>query len=189
MKLIFCPQIQALTNQLFSNVRSRTPVLQYLLVHVISYQVICTCWWSRKYLTHILKAQWFLGQPQYAHGFSNFSLILCLQYAWNNRIYINVWHLSTLCTFIFRHLSKICKAFAIFLVKKYFQYFVSFLSIMEIPMFSRMCLFLRLGHFDGYFRVYQLNLCLVWNESQLIYPYKHAYKKECTCIPRKRKPF
>ena len=56
-------------------------------------------------------------------------------------------------------------------------------------MFSRMCLFLRLGHFDGYFRVYQLNLCLVWNESQLIYPYKHAYKKECTCIPRKRKPF
>ena len=135
MKLIFCPQIQALTNQLFSNVRSRTPVLQYLFVHVISYQVICTCWWSRKYLTHILKAQWFLGQPQYAHGFSNFSLILCLQYAWNNRIYINVWHLSTLCTFIFRHLSKICKAFAIFLVKNIFNTLLLFYLLWKFRCF------------------------------------------------------
>ena len=42
---------QALTNQLLSNVGSRTPVLQYLFVNVPPYQNIFTCWWSRKYLT------------------------------------------------------------------------------------------------------------------------------------------
>ena len=45
---------QALTNQLLSNVRSRTPVLQYLIVNVLSYQNICTCWWSRKSFTRFL---------------------------------------------------------------------------------------------------------------------------------------
>ena len=32
----------------------------------------------------------FLGQPQYGYGFSNFSFILYLQYAWNSRVYIEV---------------------------------------------------------------------------------------------------
>ena len=30
---------------------------------------------------HALLQTVFYGQPQYAHGFSNFNLILCLQYA------------------------------------------------------------------------------------------------------------
>ena len=38
----FDSSTQALTNQLLSNVRSRTPVLQYLFVYVLPYQNICT---------------------------------------------------------------------------------------------------------------------------------------------------
>ena len=64
-------QTQVLTNQLLSDARSRTPVLQYLFVNVLSYQNICTCWWSRKYCK-----VFSLGQSQYAYGFSNFCIML-----------------------------------------------------------------------------------------------------------------
>ena len=83
--------IHALTYQFLSNVRSSTPILQYLFVNALPYQNICTCWWSTKCITRFsIGAQWFLGQPQYDYGFSNFSLILRLQYTWNGRIYIKV---------------------------------------------------------------------------------------------------
>ena len=45
--------IQALTNLLLSNVRSRTPVLQYLFVNVLPYQNICTCSQNRKCRTRV----------------------------------------------------------------------------------------------------------------------------------------
>ena len=64
-------QTQVLTNQLLSDARSRTPVLQYWFVNVLSYQNICTCWWSRKYCK-----VFSLGQSQYAYGFSNFCIML-----------------------------------------------------------------------------------------------------------------
>ena len=41
---------QALTNELFINVRSRTPVSRDLLVNLLPCENICTCSWSRKYL-------------------------------------------------------------------------------------------------------------------------------------------
>ena len=39
----------------------------------------------------------FLGQHQCAYGFPNFSIILCLKYAWNSRICLKVGTL----TFVF----------------------------------------------------------------------------------------
>ena len=77
----------------------------------------------------------FLGQRQYASGFPNFSLILCLQYTWNSRNYIKVgtwtfvWRSNILCTFILRHLFKIYKTVSILLAKTLiflFMFFVSF---------------------------------------------------------------
>ena len=73
--------IQALTNLLLNDVRSRTPILQYLFVKVLPYQNIYTCSYSRKCLTRFsISTVFFLSQRQYASGFPNFSLMLCLQY-------------------------------------------------------------------------------------------------------------
>ena len=92
---------QALRNKPLSNVRSHSPVLQNLFVNILSYQNICTCWLSRKYLTCFFVIILFFCQAQYVYGFSHFSLIfcmdicihvLCLQYAWNCRIYIKWVH-------------------------------------------------------------------------------------------------
>ena len=42
---------QALTNELFINVRSSTPVSQDSLVNLLPCENICACSWSKKYFT------------------------------------------------------------------------------------------------------------------------------------------
>ena len=96
-----------------------------MYIHILPFYNICSlmyfhikifvCWWSRKCLTHYSISTVFLVQSRYAYSFSNFSLILCLQYTWNSRIYIKIatWMIvccpNILCAFTFRHLPKIFK--------------------------------------------------------------------------------
>ena len=73
--------MRTLINQLFSNVRSRTPLLQYLFVNVLPCQDILHVLMKQKTsYTLFYEHNVYLGQPQYAYVFSNFSLILSLQY-------------------------------------------------------------------------------------------------------------
>ena len=57
--------------------KSRTPVLQYLLTY-FNIKIFVRVHEAENVLYTFLYAQCFLGQLQYAYGFSNFSLILCL---------------------------------------------------------------------------------------------------------------
>ena len=124
-----------------------------------------------------------------------------------SRFYVHLRHMI--------YLSKRYKTFAIFLIKIYhfFNNLFLSLSLLETSMFSCICLFLQLGHLVNFgsinfveiwkrsmvmggrtFLFFQpkciLNSCLNLNEPQPIYAYKrYAYKEECTCIPRKHKPF
>lgn len=135
---------QALRNKPLSNVRSHSPVLQNLFVNILSYQNICTCWLSRKYLTCFFVIILFFCQAQYVYGFSHFSLIfcmdicihvLCLQYAWKKELYIKV---GTYVVWQPKHL------FAIFLIKNhFFNCFFSYLFFPEKLMFSHMGSFLE----------------------------------------------
>ena len=140
-----------------------------MLNNVLPYQNICMCWWSRKYLTHffisiVLLFFLFLFIYLIFFGgeggstsvrFTNFNLILNLQYAWNSRIYIKVdtkmfvWHPSMLCTFTWRHLPKRYKTFSIFLVVIYLFLIVdSFLThFVHFDVFLHVLMFL-LGDFD-----------------------------------------
>ena len=45
---------------------------------------------QKKSYTLLYKDSAFWVQSQYAYGYSNFSLILSLQYAWNSKMYIKV---------------------------------------------------------------------------------------------------
>ena len=56
---LFYAPIQALTNQLLSNVCLHTSILQYLFVNIFPYQNISICWRSKKYLTCFLSAYCF----------------------------------------------------------------------------------------------------------------------------------
>ena len=111
-----------------------------------------------------------------------------------------------------KHLPKRYKTFAIFLIKTYHFFNSLFLFYFgNFGFFCSQCILVNFGcvnfrkicgvpenlrNFAKFveFLIFQpqvmLNLRLTLNESQLIYDYKrYAYKKECTCIPRKRKPF
>ena len=120
---------QVFTKQLLSNVRLRTPVLQYLFVNLLWYENICTCQWSRKYLTHF-----FISIVPIWVSLGMLMVFLSpLQYACNMRIYIKIginirWHPNVLCTFTLRHLPKKYKPFAILLVDIYLFLIVCFLS-------------------------------------------------------------
>ena len=94
--------------------------------------------------------------------FSNFSLILCSQYAWNSGIYIKigiqtfVWHTSILCIFILKHFSKGYKTFAIFSVKIYY-YFNSLVSF-----------FVYFGDFDVFWHVLTFAVTKIWLVSGVL---------------------
>ena len=108
--------LQDLTYQLLSSVHSRTPIL--LFVNVIPYQNICTCWWSRKNLTHYFTSILFFWISLSMLIVFVISVIYyaCNMLAWNSRMYIKVgtqtfvWHLNILCTFTLRNFSKRYKA-------------------------------------------------------------------------------
>ena len=73
---------QALTNQLVSNARSRTPVLQYLFVNVLPHiKIIVSVDEAENILHAFIRAYCFLDQSQYAYGFFHFSgmLAMCLK--------------------------------------------------------------------------------------------------------------
>ena len=71
-----------MTNQLLSNERSCTPVLQYLFANTLPYQDILYVMIKQKITyTLLYKHNVYLDQPECAYGFSNFSLILPVQYS------------------------------------------------------------------------------------------------------------
>ena len=71
---------------------------------------------------------------------------------------------------------------------------MAFGLILGVLFFAKFVELLKRSTVRGGTRIFQakdmLNLCFSFSKSQSIYVYKHyAYKKECTYIPRKRKPF
>ena len=71
-----------MTNQLVSNAGSRTPVLQYLFVHVLPHiKIIVRVDEAENILDAFVRAYGFLDQSQYAYDFSHFSrmLAMCLK--------------------------------------------------------------------------------------------------------------
>ena len=122
-------KIKALTNHFLSNVCSRIPVLQYLFINILPFDIkIFARVDEAESILQVFNKQCFLSQPQYAYGLCNFSLLLYLQYAWNSRIYIKegtptfVWRPRISCTVTLSHLPKRYKTIAIFLVKIYYLF-------------------------------------------------------------------
>ena len=97
--------IQALTNLVLSNIRSGTPVLQYLFVNVFPYQKICrfiNLFIKQKIsYTFFYKHSMFLGQRQYAYGFlTNDSRVLAAIFReWKTGLWtLQQTNMNPLCT-------------------------------------------------------------------------------------------
>ena len=116
-----------------------------MFINVPPYQKVCTCRWNRKYLVHcFISVAFFLGQPQYAYGFSTYSLIWCLQSSWNSRIHVSIClTFNILYAFTLRYFFRRYKTFAIFLVKMYYFLMVHFFLICfgNLDLFSHVVIF------------------------------------------------